>query len=1180
MTPRNLEKKVSLLRRTMNLSDEDVRVILSKQPALLHYSADRNLAPTILFLVRALDLSKSELRSMVIDCPSILGYSLDNLRRKIAFFAALYANEENDGKDRIRQLLVATPKLLLAAVDTGLMPRMKFLHNEIQFSREELQRLYESNPKLLMYSLDGNLREKIVFFFILQLRMETKDVRKILLSYPQVMDYNLENHMKPLAEYCMTELEFSGDEFGSIILKFPRLFTYSLFRIKHVIGYLRYELELEPRQAKRVIFQAPQILGLGDDNVKEKLDLLRNRLDLSSNELGLVFSKMPTLICLGTNTTLIPKLDYLGDKLSDENHPNNQLLKETIIKQPTLLGYSLEGRINPRMERLIAAGVPPHKITVGISMSEENFERWLESSLSKTVTHSIVTRRNSTISGVLLKRLNFDEEELNQIYSEVVDISDWTVSSLKSWIRYLKHELNDIPDDELRNTILSYPQLIDRSFQRKVKHRLKSIHLAELPILEYLDTMYWPENEFNDWIEPRLKVSRSKISYIGREFALNSTERSSLLLKMPALEHAAATTTFQHRVQYFITNLGNSTNAVKQLMLESPSTFFDRSIKRTIEPRMRQIKQAGVSDCQQSLTLMTMDDDMFLANITFICLRNQYSDTIEALQSTLLLNQEETDSLLLSFATQYELSERGDNIIHTLSYLIDLAHGDTQRVRAAILKQPGLLLYYPKELENRVVERTSSLGTTEDAFSILIMSEEDYQKQLSLCVLQDMLNFTQKEIEVVLNGDKREMDVSVANKIDYLLSQGSKDDVKNVILSQPRLLRNPLEKLQNINVMATKEGVSATHRFWNESRVILQNTLGLAESDTNYVLSRCRYLSLRDPEDFLVPKLNYLLVEIENLTSCVLENPMLLDYSLNDWIKPRMELLIGTGLDPSQINDIISLSSREIEQRQELQTKFGFTNTELEHILPLKNWRRLRNTSEHNIQYLSSQLNSSIADLKKIVHEEPKLMTSSLSKTIMPRMELLVESGCAPTDISKVLTLPQTKVEEHCSKCCLCRKLGFTPKQMDNIFSSSRGSILCQSPSVVGEKVDYLLHNVFRSRKQKLKAALLSNPLMLKQSLNEIIQPRTVTLNYLASIGVEYSPSDIARLFSLSDSRFAKELVPQIITWSQESFEEVYDSISEKENILSMLKDFSPTAVSFAYADDANRELARVVHWR
>ena len=183
MTPRNLEKKVTLLRRTMNLSDEDVRVILGKVPTLLHYSAERNLAPTILFLVRSLDLSKGELRTMVMNCPTILSYSLENLSKKIAFFVALgYDVNGEGGIDCVRELLVGTPKLLLSAVDTGLVPRLKFLTQEINFSVEAVWRLCQSNPKLLLYSLDDNLREKIVFFFILQLHMEPEDVRTILLA--------------------------------------------------------------------------------------------------------------------------------------------------------------------------------------------------------------------------------------------------------------------------------------------------------------------------------------------------------------------------------------------------------------------------------------------------------------------------------------------------------------------------------------------------------------------------------------------------------------------------------------------------------------------------------------------------------------------------------------------------------------------------------------------------------------------------------------------------------------------------------------------------------------------------------------------------------------------------------------------------------------------------------------
>merc|ERR1719253_392434 len=125
--------------------------------------------------------------------------------------------------------------------------------------------------------------------------MEPEHVRKILLSFPQVMDYNLENHMKPIAEYFITELKFSAIELGSIVLKFPRLFSYSLSKIKHVTGFLRYELDLDPRQAKRVIFQAPQLIGLDTEgNLKQKLDFVKNRLGLTAVELGDVFSKMPT----------------------------------------------------------------------------------------------------------------------------------------------------------------------------------------------------------------------------------------------------------------------------------------------------------------------------------------------------------------------------------------------------------------------------------------------------------------------------------------------------------------------------------------------------------------------------------------------------------------------------------------------------------------------------------------------------------------------------------------------------------------------------------------------------------------------------------------------------------------------------------------------------------------------
>jgi mTERF domain-containing protein len=987
MTPRNLEKKVSLLRRTMNLSDDDVRIILGKAPTLLHYSAERNLAPTILFLVRSLDLSKGELRTMMLDCPSILSYSLGNLSKKIGFFIALgHDNIGEGGIDRARELLVGTPKLLLSAVDTGLVPRLKFLTQEINFSIEEVRKLCQSNPRLLLYSLDDNLREKIVFFFILTLNLSPENVRKTLLAYPQIMDYNLENHMKPIAEYFMSDLEFSAAELGSIILKFPRLFSYSLFKIKHVTGFLRYELELDSRQAKRVIFQAPQVLGLAEDSTKAKLDFLRDRLQLSTQELGLILSKMPTLMCLGI-LTLASKLDYLE---SSVNHCDNKLLKDTILKQPSLLGYSLHLRIQPRMEQLKAAGIPAHKITVGISMTEARFQQWMSSSQSKRMMQSIITKRNSSVSGVIYRDLNLNEDELNLISSELPQINDWTLSSMRRWLTYLKNELR-ISSNELKDTVLSHPQLLDRSSRPKLKRRLNMLgSVCSVP--DNLDTLCLSENEFHGWIGRKKKESGSKLSYLTRELVLNDTESRSLLSEMPSLDTARANKIFQQRLEYLSAHISDSTEELKLMILRHPS-LLDLSVKRTIEPRMKRLRLA-------------IDiDDTPLPNIA----------------------------------------------------------------------------------------------------PLLIMSDNDYHAYLSSRLLRNLLNLPQKDAE--------------------------------------------------------------------------------------FVLLHTRNLLLRDPEDFLLPTLNFLLQAFDGCktraATCVLTNPALLDYSLDDWIMPRMKLVLDAGSDPSEINEIVSLSSRKLNQIVELQTNLNLTDTELNCLLPMKDWfaqRCLRGRVQPVIQYLRS-LGLSMDDVKRVFLEEPKLLTVSLSKTIQPRMKLLLESGCSPSDIGKILLLPQREVDTHCFKSYLSARLRFSSKETRRLFASFQNSK--QSLRELRGIVEYLLHNVFGDSELLLKAAITQDPAILELSLQQI-RPRAEILHYLESTGLEYNSSDVVGFLKQSDSGITKELVPRMNTWyptvshmldEKLGGEKIDSATQEKNRILATLKDF-PQALALAYSDEPNREEIAVVHWR
>lgn len=594
MTPANLEKKISLLIRTMDLSDEDIREILGKQPAVLHLSADRNLAPTILLLVRALDLSKSELRSIIMTCPSILGYSLDNLKKKLSFFMdTLGFNLEDDGKGKVRDMFLLEPKLLSCGVKSGLVPRMQFLHREIQFTLNDLRTLYQKNPKLLVYSLDNNLREKIVFFFILQLQMELEHVRKMLLSYPNLMNHNLESHMKPIAEYFVMELEFSATELRSIMMRFPRLFTHSMYKVKHIVGFLRYELALDAQQVKRVIFQVPQIIGLDTEcNLKNKLNFLQDRIGLSQQELAVFIAKMPTIFSLNVETSLIPKFDYLERCLNTTVE-----LKSALQKQPVLLGYSLD-RIQSRMEQLVKAGIAPNKITVGISMTEGNFQKWLFSSLSRLE----LSKWNSAAMTYLCKRQNFTDRDIDTLCNKLPHIITSSVTQMRSQISYLERIFEG---EDLKNLILQYPTLVDVSQTSRVRRRLNYLHLQGIPLVDNLWSLSWDnDQELIPFIDSTVNSEMERLEILSlpplecekKLFRLylykrnNFTSQEADILLQTIFTMRPFLTKCVKKIDYLLNEVfHNNSKDLRQALLNNP-LVLRKSLNNTIIPRVETLQ--------------------------------------------------------------------------------------------------------------------------------------------------------------------------------------------------------------------------------------------------------------------------------------------------------------------------------------------------------------------------------------------------------------------------------------------------------------------------------------------------------------------------------------------------------------------------------------------------------------
>ena len=393
---KNVRNKVHVLQSLVGFSDEEIRRLITSQPTLLQLSVKKNLSPSILYWIRQLQIGKDELKTLILGCPALLKYSRANVQGKLMFFQSIMGFSLQE----CRKLLVSEPRLLTSSVKTGLIPRLEFLNKEIELSLPEIRKMVQKNPRILLMSVEQNLTPKCVFYFIMTLQMNTKDVGKLLIKYPQILDYNLEHHITPIHHYFLS-LDFSSYEFSRIIQRYPRLVTYSLIHIKRRIGYLRFGLYFQADAIRRILYQCPQIVSLGQENLETTVDFLlqtvapgtslvpSNSVEGSNDGpdsselvetddkdalsiLQILIAGLPTLLTLSIEKNLQPKVDYLRDRLGQEE------LSSALLRMPALLGYSLDKRIEPRLEAMLKAKIPPGKITQAITQTQDNFEEWLE----------------------------------------------------------------------------------------------------------------------------------------------------------------------------------------------------------------------------------------------------------------------------------------------------------------------------------------------------------------------------------------------------------------------------------------------------------------------------------------------------------------------------------------------------------------------------------------------------------------------------------------------------------------------------------------------------------------------------------------------------------------------------------------------------------------------------------
>jgi mTERF domain-containing protein, mitochondrial len=148
--------------------------------------------------------------------------------------------------------------------------------------------------------------------YLMSLGVKHKDIRRILLRQPQILEYTVENNLKTHVAFLMG-LGVPSTKIGQIIASTPSLFSYSVEKsLKPTVRYLIEEVGIKEKDLGKVIQLSPQILVQRIDiSWNTRLMFLNKELDAPKESMVKMVTKHPQLLHYSIDDGLLPRINFL-----------------------------------------------------------------------------------------------------------------------------------------------------------------------------------------------------------------------------------------------------------------------------------------------------------------------------------------------------------------------------------------------------------------------------------------------------------------------------------------------------------------------------------------------------------------------------------------------------------------------------------------------------------------------------------------------------------------------------------------------------------------------------------------------------------------------------------------------------------------------------------------------------
>ncbi|KAK9133004.1 hypothetical protein Scep_012532 [Stephania cephalantha] len=254
--------------------------------------------------------------------------------------------------------------------------RLEFLFS-VGVKRKDIRKILLRQPQILEYTVENNLKSHVAFLTNLGIR--DSRIGQIITAAPSLFSYSVDQSLKPTVRYLVEEVGIKNTDLGKVIQLSPQILVQRIdVSWKSRFAFLSRELGAPRDKIVKMVTKHPQLLHYSiEDGILPRINFLRS-IGMHNSDILKILTSLTQVLSLSLEDNLKPKYSYLVNELRNE--------VQSLTKYPTYLSLSLDQRIRPRHRFLVflkKAPKGPFPLSSFVPTDERFCHSWAKTSLEK-----------------------------------------------------------------------------------------------------------------------------------------------------------------------------------------------------------------------------------------------------------------------------------------------------------------------------------------------------------------------------------------------------------------------------------------------------------------------------------------------------------------------------------------------------------------------------------------------------------------------------------------------------------------------------------------------------------------------------------------------------------------------------------------------------------------------------